>query len=87
MLCLGLKMVHMTGFSDDSKFIKQVLPEGAGVFYYDLKKPDEMCKKLSNLLEDVDKLEEALVIGKNKVQKKHTWAQRAREILNLADFE
>lgn len=74
-------------FSDDSKFIKQVLPEGAGVFYYDLKKPDEMCKKLSNLLEDVDKLEEALVIGKNKVQKKHTWAQRAREILNLADFE
>ena len=67
--------------SDLSKYQQEEMPEGCGVFYYELQHIERLPEKIKSLLEDTDRLQEAADMGYEEAEKKHTWEKRALWLL------
>lgn len=67
--------------SDTSKYLCEELKEGEGVCYYDLEHIDELPVKVTQLLQDEARMQDIVSRGKAKVLDKHTWAQRAVQVV------
>lgn len=70
-------------FTDESKYQKEILKEGAGVSYYELGNEAAICEKMERLLSNQKLLEENVQRGLEIVRKEHTWANRARKFLRM----
>jgi len=66
--------------SDTSKYLCRELEEGEGVSYYDLQHLEELPKKVTELLQKNEQLQEFVAKGEKKVLEKHTWKQRAETL-------
>ncbi|SDB18333.1 glycosyltransferase [Eubacterium oxidoreducens] len=71
---------HTAILSDESKYLKEELKEGEGIFYYRLDYLEEMVKKAGELLQNPARLDEAVEVGNDKIKKVHTWEQRAYKL-------
>lgn len=69
--------------SDDSIYLKEVLPEGCGVSYYDVSHPEYLGDQIKALLEDTGKCREIQKTGYGIVKEKHTWKNRAYQLLDI----
>lgn len=70
-------------FTDESKYQKEVLPEGCGVSYYVLGDENEICSKMEKMLCNDKSLEELLQGGIEQVRNHHTWANRTQRLLEI----
>ena len=68
-------------FTDESRYQKEVLPEGCGVSYYALGDEIEICSRMEKLLSNENHLAELLQEGIEQVRSQHTWANRAQTFL------
>lgn len=68
--------------SDKSRYLCEELKEGEGICYYDLKHLKELPEMVTALLADENKRADIISRGKPIVQKKHTWAVRAKQLLD-----
>ena len=73
--------------SDTSKYLSEQLPQGMGVWYYQLSELEQMPQMITELLEDNDKLQHIVDTGYNLVKEKHTWEQRAHELLEMIKLQ
>lgn len=68
--------------SDSSIYLKENLPEGTGICYYDMRQLEALPLLLKGLLKDSQKREEIVKKGYETVKEKHTWKKRAEDIIN-----
>lgn len=68
--------------SDDSIYLKEILPEGVGICYYDRKHLEELPKRIKDLLENPDQMKKINQAGYCEVKEKHTWKNRAEQLIN-----
>ena len=68
--------------SDKSKYLCEELGEGEGVCYYELQELAKLPYIVQDLLQDESKMQDIVSKGVEKVRSKHTWAQRAEQIIN-----
>ena len=67
--------------SDDSRYLRECLPEGVGICYYDRNHLEELPEIVKHLLAVPKEREEIVLKGKAEVEKKHTWRQRAEQLI------
>lgn len=72
-------------FSDRSKYFEEIFIEGESICYYDFRNLTELVKKLNNCLSDLSYMEKVAMKGKRIVLERHTWKDRAKEIIDVAD--
>ena len=70
--------------SDQSGYLCEELPEGCGVCYYDLDHPEEAVEKIRLLLSEDEQRKQVLGAGRIVVESRHTWKQRAEQLLQVA---
>ena len=70
--------------SDQSGYLCEELPEGCGVCYYDLDHPEEAVEKIRLLLSEDEQRKQVLEAGRIVVESRHTWKQRAEQLLQVA---
>ncbi len=70
--------------SDQSGYLCEELPEGCGVCYYDLDHPEEAVEKVRLLLSEDEQRKQVLGAGRIVVESRHTWKQRAEQLLQVA---
>lgn len=68
--------------SDKSKYLCEELQEGEGVCYYDLEMLEELPYIVQDLLQNENKMQDIVASGIRKVRNVHTWAARAKQIIN-----
>lgn len=68
--------------SDSSIYLKENLPEGSGICYYDMEHLEELPVLIKELLGNAQKREEIVRKGYEIVRDKHTWKVRAERIIN-----
>lgn len=73
--------------SDSSKYLCEELKEGEGICYFDLKQIDALPDIVSELLDDEEKRRQFVAAGKEKVQEKHLWANRAETLAEWLERE
>lgn len=66
--------------SDTSGYLCEELLEGEGVYYYTLQEVEALPKMVKELLQDEGRMRECVARGIRKLQKIHTWAQRAEQL-------
>lgn len=66
--------------SDTSGYLCEELLEGEGVCYYSLQEVEALPKMVKELLQDEGRMRECVARGIRKLQKTHTWAQRAEQL-------
>lgn len=67
--------------SDRSKYLCEELQEGEGICYYDLQNIAELPHIVQDLLQNENKMQNIVENGIQKVREGHTWAVRARQII------
>lgn len=67
--------------SDKSKYLCEELQEGEGVYYYDLQELAELPHIVQDLLQNENKMQDMIAIGRQKVRQNHTWYARAKQIV------
>lgn len=72
--------------SDKSRYLCGELSDGAGVCYYNLEKIEELPFIVKELLRNEAERKEIVRRGMEKVQEKHTWEARAKQILEWLVF-
>lgn len=70
--------------TDSSKYIEEIAGEG-GILLYRLEQLEALPEKLRYLLEHEEEAEELAGRGREQFQKKHTWAERAEEVIVYAE--
>lgn len=67
--------------SDDSIYLREILPEGTGICYYDRNHLEELPELVKRLLESPKERAEIVLRGQKEVEKKHTWKQRTEQLM------
>ena len=68
--------------SDTSRYLCRELEEGEGISYYDLRHLERLPEKVTEILQKKEQMQEIMARGDRKIQKKHTWRQRAEILRN-----
>ncbi len=72
--------------TDSSVYLREVLPDGAGVRYFSLKEMEsELPACAEKLLSDPALCEEMLLRGMPAARQRHTWKQRAETLLPMLE--
>ena len=68
--------------SDESIYLREILPEGMGICYYDRNCLEKLPELVRELLELGDKRNEIVRKGYEKVSAGHTWKNRAEQLIS-----
>lgn len=68
--------------SDESIYLRKILPEGTGICYYDRNCLEKLPELVRDLLESADKRKEIARKGYEKVSTEHTWKNRAEQLIS-----
>ena len=68
--------------SDDSIYLREILPEGNGICYYDRNCLENLPELIRELLESPDKRHQIATKGYEKVRAGHTWKNRAEQLIS-----
>jgi glycosyltransferase involved in cell wall biosynthesis len=71
--------------TDESKYYNEEFIDEKDILMYKWTKLDELPEKIMHFLEQPEKLWEIAREAKKKAEKRHTWIERARRILELAE--
>lgn len=69
--------------SDDSIYLKEILPEGFGIAYYNIGNTECLGAQVKALLENPEKCREIQKAGYGIVKEKHTWKNRAHQLMDF----
>lgn len=73
--------------SDDSIYLREILTEGNGICYYNQKHLEELPELVKGLLELAEKRQEIIEKGQDIIRKKHTWENRAEQLIRWIEQE
>jgi len=68
--------------SDKSKYLCEELKEGEGIRYYDLTCLEQLPYIVQEILHNENMMQDIVANGIGKVRECHTWASRAKQIIN-----
>lgn len=68
--------------SDDSIYLREILPEGNGICYYDRNCLEKLPERIRELLESPDKRHQIVTKGYEKIRDRHTWKNRAEQLIS-----
>lgn len=68
--------------SDKSRYLCEELQDGEGVCYYELENLEQLSEIVRELLKNENKMQDIVEKGIGKVRQNHTWASRARKMIN-----
>lgn len=66
--------------SDDNYYLRDILPEGCGICYYDMQQLESLPSLVQKLLEHPEQRKEICAAGYEKVSQYHTWRERAFQL-------
>lgn len=67
--------------SDDSVYLREILPEGTGICYYDQKRLEMLPEIIGKLLEDGERRKAVVEKGYETVRSAHTWKNRSEQLI------
>lgn len=68
--------------SDDSIYLREILPEGDGICYYDRNCLEKLPDLIRDLLASAEKRHQITIKGYEKVRVGHTWKNRAEQLIS-----
>ena len=68
--------------SDRSGYLQEILPEGKGICYYNMKQLEELPALVEELLKHPDRRREIIENGRETVRREHTWRKRAEQLIS-----
>lgn len=75
-----------TIFTDQSKYYNEIFVDDEEIITYTWSKLDEVPEKLFSLIENPEKIYKISQAAKRKVDKDHTWKNRAEQIIDMLEL-
>jgi len=71
--------------SESNTYLKEEFEDGTNICFFDMNNLDELVATLQNLLSDSENATTIALAGQQLAFEKHTWAARAKQILEIAE--
>lgn len=76
---------HSLCLTDASPLLREQFTDGTDICFYDAREPEKLTKKIKELLDSPEKMEEISQAGYRNAKRNHTWDTRAASFLAILD--